>query len=269
MRAAGVVAAHPRLRRAPEIERIGELVGMRAGPWIDDGMGVVGELEPVAPVGMLGALVRAIADLDGLSGERRARIGRLEVELDHLPVALVQVVEIVVGVEEPVLERELPRMCGVGCDVCVRDGIAAFRESMRPAFVVAPRVERRAGEVQVVLEAVGEIACCRADLYEVHEIPWPAQRNGGLVEEQIDVDRPVLLAVPAFLRLRNDTDDRCVAFGERGLVGQVGACDWRKAERRHGEQPEQCQADQAGTRPAHTYGFDAKRCIPRFWERKL
>ena len=65
MRAAGVVAADARLGRAAEVQRLGELVRVRAGRRVDDGMGAVDELElVVAPVGALGAFVRAVADLD-------------------------------------------------------------------------------------------------------------------------------------------------------------------------------------------------------------
>ena len=70
----------------------------------------VDELElVVAPVGALGALVLAVADLDRLARERPRGVVGVEDELDHLPVALVLVVEVVEGVEEPVLERELAR----------------------------------------------------------------------------------------------------------------------------------------------------------------
>ena len=159
-------------------------------------------------------------------------------------------------------------MCGVGRDVCVDGGIAALGEPTRPAFVVAPRLEREPGKSRWYSKRSTRSPAAGPILTR-STIPWPAQRNGRLVEEQIDVNRPVLLAVPALLRLRNDTDNRRVALGERRLVGQVGARDWGKAERGHGEQPEQCQAGQTGTRPAHPSGFDAKRCIPRFWDTNL
>ena len=66
MRPDRVVAADARVGRAAEIERRGELVRMRAGRGIDDGMGPVDDLELlVAPGGALGTLVRAVADLAG------------------------------------------------------------------------------------------------------------------------------------------------------------------------------------------------------------
>ena len=68
----------------------------------------------------------------------------------------------------------------------------------------------------------------RADLHEVAQVPGP--RNAGrLVEEEIDVDRAVLLTVAACLRLLDDPDDRGVLLGERRLVREVGARESRKA----------------------------------------
>ena len=55
----------------------------------------------------------AVADLDGRALQRLLGSVRVEDELDHLPVALVQVVEVVEDVEEPVLERELARPAGL------------------------------------------------------------------------------------------------------------------------------------------------------------
>ena len=87
--------------------------------------------------------------------------GCVEDELDHLPVALVRVVEVVERVEEPVLERELPGDRLFADDVRVDDGLAALRQALSPAVVVAAGSERVAREVEVVLEARHEVV--RAD----------------------------------------------------------------------------------------------------------
>jgi hypothetical protein len=58
--------------------------------------------------------VLAVTHLDRLDLKRFRRSASREDELDHLPVALVQVVPVVVDVEEPVLEREPVRMRGLG-----------------------------------------------------------------------------------------------------------------------------------------------------------
>ena len=83
-------------------------------------MRAVDELELVlAPGRALRALVLAVADGLGSPCERLPRVGGVEEELDVLPVALVRVVPVVEDVVEPVLERELPGMTGVGGDVRV------------------------------------------------------------------------------------------------------------------------------------------------------
>ena len=79
----------------------------------------------------------------GLLVEGLRRVGGVEDELDHLPIALVQVVEVVEDVEEPVLERELPGMGGLGRDVGVDGRLdGATRQPVLPELVVAARVER-------------------------------------------------------------------------------------------------------------------------------
>ena len=119
--------------RAAEVERRLEEVRVRAGGRIHDRMRAVDELElVVAPGRALGALVLAVADLDRLARERLAGVVGVEDELDHLPVALVRVVPVVEDVEEPVLQRELARVAGVGA-----------RRARRPSAAF-PSVSRRA-----------------------------------------------------------------------------------------------------------------------------
>src|SRR5436190_4372237 len=60
-----------------------------------------------APDGPLSTFVLAVADTRRSRRQRIVRVPRVEDELDHLPVAFVQVVPVVVGVEQPVLKREL------------------------------------------------------------------------------------------------------------------------------------------------------------------
>ena len=129
-----------------------------------DRMRAVDALELVVVPGCaLGALVLAVADLDRRPLERlRGRRG-VEDELDHLPVALVQVVPVVEDVEEPVLERELSRVAGLGRDVRVDGRRRARGDPALPAQVVAARIERVPREVEVVLvQASGEVLRRRA-----------------------------------------------------------------------------------------------------------
>ncbi len=163
---------------------------MRAGGRIDDGVRAVDDLQLVlAPVRSLGALVRAVADVDRMLLVERGRgVGRVEDELDHLPVALVCVVEVVEGVEEPVLQRELARVGGVGRDVRVDGGLVAGRQAPRPPLVVAAGVERVPGEVEVVLVeparsfAVGPIFTRSVAFHGPRSatVDWPKRRSTSI-----------------------------------------------------------------------------------------
>ena len=158
-RPARVVAADALLGRAPEVERLVEEVRVRAGGRMHDGMRAVDALElVVVPRRPLGALVLAVADLDGRPVQRLRRARGVEDQLDHLPVALVQVVPVVEDVEQPVLERELAGVSGIGRDVRVDGRRVSHRQPPLPVEVVAARVERVPREVEVVLvEAPREI----------------------------------------------------------------------------------------------------------------
>ncbi|HEY6604987.1 MAG TPA: hypothetical protein VIZ44_01460 [Gaiellaceae bacterium] len=91
-------------------------------------MRAVDDLElRVAPICALGSLVLAEADHRRLFPQRFRRAVRVEVELDHLPVAFVLVVEVVEEVEEPVLECELSGVRRVRDDARIR---------MRPVSLV-------------------------------------------------------------------------------------------------------------------------------------
>ena len=208
----------------PRIEPLLEEVRVRAGGRVDDGVRPVHDLELVlAPVGLLGALVLAVADPRRLALERLGGVLGLEEELDHLPVAFVEVVPVVVGVEEPVLKRQLAGVARVADDVRVDGRGLALAQAARPELVGAARVERVSGEVEVVLvEPAGEVLGGRPDLDEVAAAPGPAQRDCRLVEEEIDVQRLVRLSGPAFLELLDEADDRRVALGEGDLVLEVG-----------------------------------------------
>ena len=89
---------------------------MRADGRIDDEpVPVALELE-VVPVRRLAAGVLRKRDARGLLSQRFARRAGGELELDHLPVGLVGVVEVVEGPVEPVLERQLAGAARLGRD---------------------------------------------------------------------------------------------------------------------------------------------------------
>ena len=113
----------------------------------------------------------------------------------------------------------------------------AFGEAVRPPLVVAARIEGVPGEVEVVLvEVAGQILRRRRDLDQVSGAPRAAESNGLLVEEQVDVDRLVRLAVPAVLSLRDEPHHRGVALGERRLVREVGRRARHRDERERGNE---------------------------------
>ena len=177
----------------------------------------------VVPGSPLRALVLAVPDLD----RRRLQCGRgrrgVEDELDHLPVAFMEVVPVVEDVEEPVLERELARVSGVGDDVRVCRGRPLGPEVLLPVQVVATRMEGVAGEVQVIaVQAVAEVLGLRRDLDEIVP-PWPSQRHRRLAEEQVDVDRDVAQTGAAALVPPNEAHDGCVARGEGAVLREVRA----------------------------------------------
>jgi hypothetical protein len=125
-----------------------------------DRVRAVDELElVVAPVGPLGPLVLAVADLDRLGLQRLAGSRRVEDELDHLPVALVEVVPVVEDVVEPVLQRELAGVVRVGRDVGVDRRLRLRGRAGSPSRGSRTRGERVAREVEVVAEEpLAEIA---------------------------------------------------------------------------------------------------------------
>ena len=150
-----VVAADTLLGRAAEIERRLEEVRVRPGRRVHDRVRPVDELELLlAPRRLLRSLVLAVADGNRLARERLTRVAGVEEELDVLPVAFVGVVPVVEDVVEPVLQGELTRVAGVGGDVRIDGRRRPFGDAVRPALVVAARVEGVPGEVEVVLVEV-------------------------------------------------------------------------------------------------------------------
>ena len=177
----------------------------------------------------------AVSDLGGIPAESGGGVVRLEVELHHLPVALVRVVEVVERVEEPVLQRHRSRSLGLSDDVRVHDGLASLDQASVPALVVAAGIEWVAREVEVVLVAVDEVVRRGRDLHEVGGVPGATQRDRLLVQQEVDVGRDERLPVTALLRLLDDPHDRRVTLGERALVAEVGVSGRGSHERRGGD----------------------------------
>ena len=223
-RAGRVVAADALRGAAAEVQRGREVVRVRAQRCVDDRVRAAHEHKlRVAPPSALGAFVLAVADDRRLPGEGlRGRRG-VEVELDHLPVAFVLVVEVVEDVEEPVLQRELSAVIRVVGDPRVRHGTVAVVQPVRPFVVRAAGRERVPGEVEVIAPEPGaEIRSGGCDLRDVRVIPRAAQCNIGVPEHEIHVGRHERFAVAAGFRLLDEADDRCVAVRQRlGSIGRV------------------------------------------------
>ena len=205
--------------------------------------------------------MRAVADQHRLLIESLACVVRVEDELDHLPVALVRVVEVVECVEEPVLESELsgsPRFRG---DVRVDGRLGALGKATRPELVVAAGVERVAREVEVILEAVPEIFLPRPDLHEIGPAPRPAERHRGLViEEQPNVERVVRLPRPAaLLLLLDETNDGRKALREGLLVVEIRARERRHEQRSREQRRKRNPSRTAGNRSPHCFFLRRER----------
>ena len=251
MRSPRVVAADALLSGAADVERLVEEIGVRSGGGVDDGVPPVDELELlVVPARGLAALVLAVPDRDRLLRQRLARILGFEDELDHLPVALVQVVPVVVDVEQPVLERELAGVAGIADHMGVDGRLASLADPAAPELVVAARVERVAREVEVVLVEAVEVGGDGRDLDEIDRIPRASESDRPLVEEDVDVDRLVRLPMAALLLLLHEPHDRRVALGELALVGEV--CE---RTRRRDERGRRDEYEEEGS--SHASGFDA------------
>ena len=230
VRVSRVVAAHALRSRRAQVERGAIEVRVRAGGRVDHGVGAAHLLElGIRPAGALSALVLAVAHLVGHRAERSGGVGRVEVELDHLPVALVEVVPVVEHVEHPVLERDVARVAGVGGHVRVHHRRVPGVDAPRPVHVPAAGVQGVSGEVQVVLvEPVREVGGRRPGLDQIASAPRPAQRDGGRVHQQVDVGGDVGLAGAAAVG-RHELDHRCIPRGQRDLErrrrGQGGRGD--------------------------------------------
>ena len=240
MGAARVVAADALICRPPDEEGRVEEVGMGTVGDVDDGMRAADDVQLlVAPVGTLCALVLRIADRRRLPHQRLSRTRRVEVELDHLPVALVRVPEVVEDVEEPVLQREPTGIPGLGGDVRVHRRLRARRDLALPQLVAAAGAKRIPGKVEVVVEeAATQLGCRRPDRDEVGAAPRPTQSHRVVAENHVDVDRPVRLSRPAHLLLLHQLDGRGKAVRQCPLRvehGGAGATGSNEADERDGD----------------------------------
>src|SRR5262245_50644695 len=104
----------------------------------------------------------------------------------------------------------------------------------------------------MVLETSDEILGAGADLDEVRRAPRTSERNGVLVEDDVDGRRDERLAVSALLVLFDDANDRCMPLGERPLVRIVSPSGW------HDDEAEQADGHDA-PEPGHVGSFSGRR----------
>ena len=261
MRTSGVVAADAFLRRPPDEQRGIEEVGVRPVGNEHDGMRAADDVELlVAPRGALGPFVLRIADLRRLPRERLLRVGGAEVELDHLPVALVRVPEVVEDVEEPVLQREAVGVAALGRDMRVDRRLPAGRDLTLPLLVAATWAEGIPGKVEVVLEEPAtEPGRRRADRDQVGAAPRASQRDRVVAEDRVDVDRAVRLPRAARLLLRDELEHGREPQRQRTLCPErVGAC--ATGARQAGEQTEREGEDDP---PTHRFSAPGRRARAR------
>src|SRR6185312_14995313 len=222
---------------------------------VDQRVGAAALEVAAVPRRPLGARVLRIAGLERLALERlRGRVGG-EDELDHLPVAFVLVVPVVVDVVEPVLEREPVRPVRLGGDVRVDRRRLPLGDLLEPALVRAARLQRIPGEIEEVLRVLAVDVAHRRRLQGV--AVGAAQGHVVAAEHQVDGDGLVRLAVRVtFPRLLLQDDDRRVALREpRCGRGRRGGR--RREQREHAR----CgrERNDEGARAAGAAGQDFQR----------
>ena len=150
-------------------------------------------------------------------------------------------------------------MGSVRRDVGVDDRRMALRDPVCPELVVATWLERVAREVEVILEQAGKVVGARRHLDQIDRVPGPAERDGRLVEERVDVHRLVWFAGTAVLELLDEPDDGCVPLRERDLVVE------RSGRRRRSR--DECRRDGDEQRPDQDTGSETKMSSPSRRER--
>jgi hypothetical protein len=100
----------------------------------------------------------------------------------------------------------------------------------------------------VLVETAPDRRRARSGFEQVDSVPRSPERDGRLVEEQVDVERPVGLTVPALLDLLDEPNNRRVPLGERLLVGERGCCGRAERERQRRQNARRQPGLQRGAR---------------------
>ena len=179
----------------------------------------------VVPLRVLPPLVLGVHRQGGLGVERLLRGVGVEDELQHLPVAFVLVVPVVVDPPQPVLEHQLAGVVGIAGHAGVDGGAEVAGHPVPPRLVVTARVERVAGQVEVVVvaepEQVGGGRC------PLHHLPVGShERHVRTAEHRLHGGGHERLTLAAVLGLAPHGDDRGVLLGQlrRGIGAVLGPC---------------------------------------------
>ncbi len=180
------------------------------------------ELElAVTPADELSALVLGEANLVRAEFERLRRVGRIEDELDHLPVGFVQIVPVVEEIPEPILEIELA-LSLVDGDVRIRRGLEPKPRNvvLEVALVEASGTVRIVGEIDIGSGASGgKIGGCKAlgdDRIVGHAAPGVStQMDVRVAENPVDRGGEIALALlVAKAILIAQHGDGCIRIGQ-------------------------------------------------------
>src|ERR1700733_3307428 len=163
----------------------------------------------IGPGRLLAAGVLGEVDLIGTGSECLPRIQCPEVDLGHLPVALVQVREVVEGGVEPVLDREPAGVRGIGGQMCVDARWPAVVPASELPLVVAAGTDRVARKVEVVARPeTPQVARRRR---APHDPPVRTTKyDARPAEDDVYSRRPVRLARAARPLLRLERKNRGV-----------------------------------------------------------
>ena len=177
-----VVATKSLAPASSEVQRSAKVVGVRARRVVDDRVRALLLELGVGPRRPLPAGVLRKVNLVRARSKRRRDVRRREVDLGHLPIALVLVGEVVERVVEPVLHRELAGVRRIGGHVRV--------DARRPAVVPFPELpliatardradcleNRRSSPVRDPTDRVTSVPASRAFRAD-HEAERPACRG--------------------------------------------------------------------------------------------
>ena len=174
---------------------------------LGDNGAVLDQLRVTLPAPALAPAMLREIDLVRFTAQCRLGRGRVEVELDHLPVAFMLIAEVVEGVEQPILDCELARTLRIAGHVRVDRRPAIAEPGLELLLIAAPRPQGLSGEIDVIARRrLVQVLCRRSPLDDpTGGVP---KRYLPVVQQDVDDRRPIRLTRPAWPRLRVQRDHR-------------------------------------------------------------